>query len=290
MQDKDQRHAYTSYMTTKPEKPVQSEFDQPYPLTDAQIQSYRRDGFIQLDGMITRQMLESFRGAVSGAVTELEHKRRATDPNKVKGTYEQIFIQKVNLWRQFPEVQAFTLAPRFADVAARLMGGPVRVWHDQALFKEPHTGAKTPWHQDAPYWPHQKRDKQLTIWIALKDATLRNGCLSFLPGTQTINNVESIDLGDPQDIFKLDPSLGDVKPIACELEAGSCTFHHGMTFHYAGPNKSDGMREAFAIIYMPADTTFSGAEHMVTQGQNHQVGDTLAGELFPLVRTGAPVP
>lgn len=117
-------------MTTEPRNPVQNELGQPYPLTDAQIQSYRRDGFIQLDGTIAGQPLESFRAAVSGAVEELERERRATDPNKVKGTYEQIFIQKVNLWRQFPEVQVFTLAPRFAEIAAQLMGGPVRIWHD----------------------------------------------------------------------------------------------------------------------------------------------------------------
>lgn len=264
---------------------IGDELEQLYPLTEAQIDSYRRDGFIRLEQMITGPALEVFRDGVAGAVAELDQERQGADVNRVKGVYEQIFIQKVNLWRQSAAVRPFTLAPRFANVAAQLMGGPVRVWHDQALFKEPHTGTKTPWHQDAPYWPHRKRDKQLTIWIALEDATLQNGCLSFLPGTQTIDNVESIDLGDPQDIFKLDPKLANVKPIVCELAAGSCTFHHGMTFHYAGPNKSDKMREAFAIIYMPADTAFDGASHVVTASQEYRAGALLDGELFPVVST-----
>ena len=44
----------------------------------------------------------------------------------------------------------------------------MRIWHDQALFKEPMKGNnKTPWHQDAVYWPHTDRWHQTTIWIAL---------------------------------------------------------------------------------------------------------------------------
>ena len=71
--------------------------------------------------------------------------------------------------------------------------------------------------------------------------------------------------------------------MTCELTAGSCTYHNGLTFHFAGPNKSDGMREAFAIIYMPDGTHYSGAKHIVTDAQGFSVGDVLDGELFPIV-------
>jgi ectoine hydroxylase-related dioxygenase (phytanoyl-CoA dioxygenase family) len=164
------------------------------------------------------------------------------------------------------------LCERFADLAARLSGQPVRVWHDQALFKEPREGAKTPWHQDAHYWPHHDRRHQITIWIALKDATLANGCMSFIPGSQRVENLEPIRLADPQNIFDMAPQFKGVKPHVCELKAGSCTFHNGLTFHYAGPNKSDGMREAFAVIYMPDGDPLG-----------LKVGDKLEGEVFPLV-------
>jgi ectoine hydroxylase-related dioxygenase (phytanoyl-CoA dioxygenase family) len=173
-------------------------------------------------------------------------------------------------------------------LAARLEGVPMRVWHDQALFKEPHTGNnRTPWHQDAVYWPHNQRQQQTTIWIALKDATIVNGCMSFLAGTHKIGVLPKIDLGNPQDIFQYAPQIKPVKPRICELKAGSATFHNGLTFHYAGPNKSDAMREAFAIIYMPDGTTYLDKNHIVTDPLKLPIGSAFDGEMFPLVSGAA---
>src|SRR5205814_570780 len=124
-------------------------------------------------------------------------------------------------------VAKFVLSKRFGEVAAKLSGRPVRVWHDQALFKEAREGAKTPWHQDAHYWPHHDRTDQITIWIALKDASTNNGCMSFVPGSQKVQNLEPINLATPQNIFEMAPELKGVKPQTCELKAGAATFHNG---------------------------------------------------------------
>jgi len=255
--------------------------DPDYPLTTQQIESYRRDGFIALPDVVNGETLVRLRNAVETAVRSesSDDKRRPSE----KSSYEQLFIQRVNLWRRHPAVREFVLCRRFANLAARLSGFPARVWHDQALFKEPLEGARTPWHQDVHYWPHQKKDHQTTIWIALTDTTIRNGCMSFIPGSHTIKNLEPINLSNPQDVFALAPELKSCKPKTCELKAGSCTFHHGLTFHYAGPNRTQEMREAFAIIYMPDGTTLSSHPHVVTKPLHFQVGDKLDGEMFPLV-------
>lgn len=251
-----------------------------YPLTDAQVAGYRRDGFIQLNDVVTGADLAAMRAAVETAV---QAESANDDPARAKSSYEQIFIQKVNIWTRHEAVKPFVLSRRFANLAARLCGSPVRLFHDHALFKEPHTGAKTPWHQDTPYWPHQQKERQLTCWIALRDATLHNGCMSFIPGTQKLLDITPVNLSDPQELHDVAPQTRGIKPVTCELKAGSCTFHNGMTFHYAGPNRSDGMREAIAIIYMPDGTTYSGADHMVTDRQGFKVGQKLDGALFPVV-------
>lgn len=255
---------------------------EPYPLSPEQIANYRRDGFIKLPGVITGDELTAMRNAVAGAV---QHESANEDPNRTKSSYEQIFIQKVNLWTRHADVKRFVLSRRFADIAVRFMGSPARIWHDQALFKEPHTGAKTPWHQDTPYWPHEPKREQTTIWIALRDATIHNGCMSFLPGTHQLLDIEPVNLANPQDLYAVAPQTKGLKPVTIELKAGDCTFHNGMTFHYAGPNRSDGMREAFAIIYMPADTTYNGVAHVVTDPVKDtlKVGGRFETELFPLV-------
>jgi ectoine hydroxylase-related dioxygenase (phytanoyl-CoA dioxygenase family) len=256
-----------------------STLDTPYPLTDEQIAQYQRDGFIQISNVVTGEELVKLRQAVEVAVAS---EKTESKPGETKSPYEQIFIQKVNLWRRHPAVREFVLCKRFGDLAARLSGQPVRLWHDQALFKEPREGAKTPWHQDAHYWPHADRRHQISIWIALKDATLDNGCMSFIPGSQHAEGGR-IDLANPENIFDLAPEFKGVKPRTIELSAGSCTFHNGLTFHYAGPNKSDGMREAMAILYMPDGTKYDGKKHVVTDELNLAVGDKLEGEWFPSV-------
>jgi phytanoyl-CoA hydroxylase len=251
-----------------------------YSLSQAQIEAYRRDGFVQLNDVITGSDLERLRNAVERAV---DAERPTPGSQETRGTYAQIFIQKVNLWQRHPVIKEYVHCKRFGNIAAKLAGMPMRLWHDQALFKEPRTGAKTPWHQDAHYWPHTQKKNQISIWIALRDATMHNGCLSFLPGTQTLENVAAVDLGNPQDLFTIAPQLKGTKPVTCELKAGSCTFHNGLTFHYAGPNKTDSMREAMAILYMPDGTTFNGRKHICTMHDNHVVGEPLGGENFPLV-------
>jgi ectoine hydroxylase-related dioxygenase (phytanoyl-CoA dioxygenase family) len=160
----------------------------------------------------------------------------------------------------------------------------MRIWHDQALFKGPGQGDNwTPWHQDAVYWPHADRRRQMTIWIALGDATRQNGCMSFVPGTHELGPLAPVTLHDPADIFAQAPEARRRKAVACPLAAGSATFHNGLTFHYAGPNRSDGMREAYAVIFMPEDTIYDGAPHIVTDPLGLAPGAPLDGGPFPVV-------
>ena len=236
--------------------------DQDYPLTEAQIDFYRTNGFVQLNDVITGAALQAFREAVAEAVATETPAEASAEP---KTGYNSIFIQKVNLWQRHPKVSPFTLCRRFGNLAARLAGMPMRLWHDQALFKEPRTGSKTPWHQDTHYWPHREKKNQLSIWIALQDATPENGCLSFLPGTQHLAHIQPVNLGHPQELKAIAPETRGLQAKMCPLKAGSCTFHNGFTFHYAGPNKTDAMREAFAILYMPDGTTFNDHKHICTE-------------------------
>jgi ectoine hydroxylase-related dioxygenase (phytanoyl-CoA dioxygenase family) len=81
--------------------------------------------------------------------------------------------------------------------------------------------------------------------------------------------------------------MTSVKPVTCERKAGSVTFHNGLTFHCAGANQSDAMREALAIIYMPDGTIYDGGGHPVTDPlrttMGLKVGDALTGDAFPIV-------
>ena len=258
---------------------------QDYVLTEKQILAYREDGFIRLENVVTGETLSRFRDAVAQAVEVERHEGITPDHQRdeARAAYDRLFIQKVNLWRRHEHVRPFVLSRRLGNLAARLAGRPMRLWHDHALFKEPRTGVRTPWHQDAPYWPHMDKTHQLSVWIALKDATIENGCMSFIPGSHKLGPLPAVNLADPKDLSEVAPSLKGIKPITHELKAGCVTFHSGLTFHYAGPNKSDHMREAIAIIYMPADTRFDGGLHVCTDSLKLPRGATLDDESFPIV-------
>ena len=109
--------------------------------------------------------------------------------------------------------------------------------------------------------------------------------MSFIPGTQTMKDIEPVNLGNPQDLFQIAPQVKGVKPISCPLKAGSCTFHNGLAFHYAGPNRTDSMREAMAVLYMPDGTCMNGNGHCVIEKNEFAVGQRLTGPKFPIVST-----
>jgi ectoine hydroxylase-related dioxygenase (phytanoyl-CoA dioxygenase family) len=71
-----------------------------------------------------------------------------------------------------------------------------------------------------------------------------------------------------------------------EMNAGSCTFHNGLTLHYAGPNVSDRLRRAMVTIFIPAGTTYKRHEHLVGDRGNLAPGEEFHGPLFPVLSRG----
>src|SRR3989442_411123 len=97
------------------------------PLSEAQVRDYRDSGFLALLDVFVGEELRRLRDAVATAV------ERERDTNVIgrghdgqrpqsRGAYEQLFIQRVNLWTRHPEVKPFVLSARLAELAARLEG------------------------------------------------------------------------------------------------------------------------------------------------------------------------
>jgi ectoine hydroxylase-related dioxygenase (phytanoyl-CoA dioxygenase family) len=180
----------------------------------------------------------------------------------------------------------YSFHERFADLALQLSGADgIRFFHDHALYKDPGDSKPTPWHQDYPFWPMENGKESLSIWIALDDVDESNGCMMFVPGSHKTGKLSAIPLNNPTNLFDYveDEELKSRKPVMCPMKAGSCTFHNGLTFHYAHANRTAQPRRAFAIIYMPDGTIFNGKKHLVTDGSGFSEGDTLKGGLFPLL-------
>lgn len=95
----------------------------------------------------------------------------------------QVFTQRINLWQtdDCAKHLVMSAAQVLVKAACYLEGiNAIRLWHDQALYKEPWANA-TSWHVDVPYWSFDS-EHAISIWVALDDATLANGCMHFIPG------------------------------------------------------------------------------------------------------------
>src|SRR5690348_14268371 len=126
-----------------PTDEILRELHQPFTLTADQIAFYRKNGYIKLSQVLSPALLAHYRGEILAKVEELSAERL---PMEQRTTYGKAFLQVMNLWLHSEPVKEFVFGRRLARIAAELMEVTgVRLYHDQALFKEPH-GGLTPWH------------------------------------------------------------------------------------------------------------------------------------------------
>ncbi len=205
---------------------------------------------------------------------------------KADAYYNNVFVQRVNLWQDNPKMRRLMLDRRLGKMAATLAGVEgIRIWHDQALIKQPWANP-TGWHLDNPYWSFHSRNA-ITIWVALDDATVHNGCLYFLPGTHKLATYDNSGIGhNLADLFKIYPDWTPIEAAPAPMKAGSCSFHNGLLAHGAGANMTPGYRRAMTCAYMPDGSTFNGQRNILREEQvaNLKVGDLLDDdEQVPLI-------
>jgi len=206
-----------------------------------------RDGHILVRNVISPDQLISYRQAIVDAVMRHSNEHRELDE---RDTYGKAFLQITNLSQKDDAVKPFVFEHRFAQIAADLLGvDKVRLYHDQALFKEP-GGGYTPWHQDQFYWPLDT-DKMVTMWMPLVDIDEEMGLIKFASGSHLYPALQDLEISDQSDEFYHQFVAEKQLPIEgpSQMSAGDATFHLGWTIHSAGPNRSSKMREVMTIIY-----------------------------------------
>lgn len=217
-------------------------------LDPALVGSFETRGHAVVRGLATAAEAEAYRPVIEAAALDTAWDKR---PLEERDTYGRAFLQSFNLWRLDPAIAQFVLAPRFARVAAALLGvARVRLYHDQALCKEP-GGGRTPWHQDQYYWPLDT-ERTVTMWMPLVDVPTEVGSMTFADGSHRLGDLRGKSISDASDaeFSELIAVRGIPTHTYGALRAGDATFHNGWTIHSAGPNPSDRLRTVMTVIYV----------------------------------------
>lgn len=248
---------------------------------EAYAQVFRRDGFVHVPAVLKRGELKLYAAAVDEAVAL----RKAGDTRSLdeKSPYEQSFLQCQYIWEDFPAVRPLTFHPKIGELTAVLLGAKkVRLWHDQALYKEA-GGRETEAHQDQPYWPIAESDTA-TVWIPFQRTDDETGCMGYVPGSHR-GEAEFIDIfRTPGDGDRLVEKYADTPPVFVHCEPGDVIFHGGYTTHLAKANRSDHTRRVYTAIYFADGSHRHGERPHPSVDRDHIAeGAVIDGGATPVV-------
>jgi ectoine hydroxylase-related dioxygenase (phytanoyl-CoA dioxygenase family) len=229
-----------------------AELAEPYALPAAARQAFDAEGFIHLPRVLSAQTVAAFEPSITAKVIELNTMHL---PLAERTTYQKAFLQIENLWRHSARVREFVFAERLARIAAELLGvAGVRLYHDQALYKEA-GGGLTPWHADQYYWP-VVNDRTITVWVPLQDTPLEMGPLSFARGSHHFAVGRHLPISDESEAALRQALTERQFPLVQQPFAlGDVSYHLGWTFHRAEANTTATPRRVMTVIYIDADAT-----------------------------------
>lgn len=230
-----------------PSAALQHDLDEHYPLTAEQRAYFKENGYVKLKRVLQPETVEHYRREISEQVRRLNTLHL---PMEQRNTYQKAFLQVSNLWTKSDVVKELAFAKKLARIAAELMDvNGVRIYHDQALYKEA-GGGITPWHADQYYWP-VSTDRTITAWIPLQATPLEMGPLAFARKTHRMAFGRDLEISDDSERLiqkSLKEAQADIDETPFDL--GEVSFHLGWTFHRAGANRSDRPREVMTVIYV----------------------------------------
>jgi ectoine hydroxylase-related dioxygenase (phytanoyl-CoA dioxygenase family) len=237
---------------------IKYSIDLPYQLNNDQIKFYQQNRYIKLKHVFDEATISVFNDAISKRV---EIMNKEIKPLVERSTYGKAFLQLFNLWKEDEVVKEFIFSKRLAQIACDLMQvNGVRIYHDQALFKEG-GGGITPWHADQYYWPLET-DKTVTAWIPLQETPLELGPLEFSAGSHQIVEGRDLEISDESEVaIQQRLRVTDFKHVVEAFDMGEVSFHSGWVFHRAGANTTEQMRKVMTVIYMDKDMVLKNPDN-----------------------------
>ncbi|HLK59454.1 MAG TPA: phytanoyl-CoA dioxygenase family protein [Chthonomonadaceae bacterium] len=277
---------------------MESSIQEPHPPllpSDADVCFYRENGYWLAPRILSGEELETLRDHYTRVVDGVyETGRTPWSRHPPLGEPVNRIVKIDNTYWTDATLAWLACHPLLGAMAARLAGASaIRLWHDQLLFKPPDSGeaGNVGWHQDYHYWQCTDPPNLLTAWVALDDVDEENGCMQMAPGSHRWGLLSEGDFLN-KDLYGLRQRIEAVhgqpfETVFCKLPAGAVSFHHCLTVHGSGPNRSQRPRRSLVVHLMPEGTKYRANTpsegHMNVRLFHGQEGDCFAGPYFPVL-------
>ncbi|MBM82587.1 MAG: phytanoyl-CoA dioxygenase family protein [Planctomycetaceae bacterium] len=212
-------------------------------LTQEQIETYHRDGFVTPDFRLPDDVIQDIKVMHDRLV---ERNPEFSDYCSALLAYDTWFLNVARI-------------PEVLDMVAQVIGEDIALWNCSFFAKPARVGTKTPWHQDGEYWPIEPL-ATCTVWIAIDTSTKENGCLRVIPGSHKNKRLASHNKNDGPGLalnLELDSSEfneEDAEDII--LEPGQVSLHDVYLFHGSERNESDNSRRGMTLRFMPTSSVY----------------------------------
>ena len=259
-----------------------------YRLTSDQIDFFHANGYLAGIRLLNDDQIAVLREQLQQLVDPTHaghdlfyefHSNESTEPSTV-------LFHALGAWRIASGFHDLLWNPAFLIPAAQLLAGPVRFWHDQLFCKPAHHGGVVAWHQDYSYWTRTQPMAHLSCWIGLDDSTRENGCVHYVPGSHRWNLLPITGLANNMAAIQSvldEEQKNQFQPVAIELKAGECSFHHPLMVHGSYENRSDYPRRG-AVVNVMRDGVCSASDDPLLEGVPAiPSGEKIQGQFFPLL-------
>ena len=206
-------------------------------LTAAQLEQYRNEGYAVGGRILDDDELARLRAALDSIIDRLPPDRRPENMPSLhygNGYLRDLF-----------------LSDRLIDVAEQLVGPDVALFTSYVISKRPDDGLAVDWHQDAAFFPVAPMDT-FTLWLAVDDSDVENGCMRVLPGTHRQQSVllhkVDLDSGTTLPMSLEDLDLSEARDV--QLRAGEYSVHDPWILHGSNPNRSSRRRCGITLKYI----------------------------------------
>jgi ectoine hydroxylase-related dioxygenase (phytanoyl-CoA dioxygenase family) len=253
-------------------------------LTADQREQWERDGSFRIDGFadasVGMAMLDDVVATVHAADAGADTQGALVLPEAqpgFSGARPEDRISKVFKLHRRPVFRSFVESPAVAALLVELLGPDVDVFLSQFIFKNPGAWGQ-PWHQDSFYFPFDPPRPVVGVWLAVTAATLENGCLHVLPGSQAgpiATHVPDRREGANYGYVEIvDHDMAGSTPVL--MSPGDLLVFDSHLMHCSTDNESDTIRAAMVF-------------HFCRAGTVDHTPDSPVNDFVPLLRAGTPV-